>query len=100
MTIPDPRNCSPPPPMPEAVPTRLPVTRLEIDLDAIRSNLRTIRRIAGGRKVVGVIKADGYGHGALAVAQALANEGVDYLAAGSIDEAVSVRGAGIAAPIL
>jgi alanine racemase len=86
--------------MHEAAPTRLPATRLEIDLDAIRSNLRTIRRMAGGRRVIGVIKADAYGHGASPIAPTLVNEGVDYLAAGSIDDAVNVRGAGVAAPIL
>jgi alanine racemase len=74
---------------------------LEIDLDAVADNYREIKRRAGpGRKIIGVIKADGYGHGAPAVALTLARLDVDFLASGSLREAVAVRRSGIATPIV
>ena len=49
--------------------------RIEIDLDAIRSNLLTARRLSPGSSLFATIKADAYGHGAVAVAQALSPAG-------------------------
>ena len=74
---------------------------MELDLDALASNLHAIRSLAGpDKKVIASIKANGYGHGALEMARALADLGVDMLATGSFDEAVLVREAGVEIPIL
>ncbi len=74
---------------------------LEIDLDALRANLATIRRLAGaGVPVKPVVKADAYGHGALPVAHALEAAGVDGFCVAAFDEALALREGGIADPIL
>jgi alanine racemase len=75
-------------------------TRAEIDLAALRHNLRAIRRSAGEARVWAVLKADGYGHGAPAVARTLERAGVDGLAVALLEEAIELRDAGIRAPIL
>lgn len=60
-----------------------------------------VRRVVGpGVAVCGVVKADAYGHGAVAVGRALVAAGVDHLAVASFDEACELRRAGIAAPLL
>jgi alanine racemase len=71
-----------------------------IDLDALRANFAVAARLAAGRRVIAVVKADGYGHGAIAVARALAGAGVGALATWGVGEAVELRDAGIAAPLL
>jgi alanine racemase len=71
-----------------------------IDLDALRHNARRALQLAGGRTVIGVVKADGYGHGAEAVARGLLAEGVARLAVVSVAEGAVLRRAGIVAPIL
>ncbi len=54
----------------------------EIDLSALRHNLSVIKsRVAGGARLCAVVKADAYGHGALAVAREAVAAGADYLAA-------------------
>ena len=73
---------------------------LEIDLAAVRANYRAICRQAAGRTVIAVIKGDAYGHGAVAVARTLEAAGVKVLAAGSVEEAIAVRRAGVTAPLL
>lgn len=74
---------------------------LEIDLDALASNLATIRALAGpGIPVHPVVKADAYGHGAVPVARALERLGADGLCVAAYDEAAALRDAGIAIPIL
>jgi alanine racemase len=74
---------------------------LEIDLDALRHNLDVLRRLAGpGVPILPVVKADAYGHGAVAVAQALEEAGVQGLCVAAYDEAVQLREAGIRARIL
>ncbi len=74
---------------------------LEIDLDAVQSNLVVLREAAGpGVRVRPVVKADAYGHGAVPVARALEAAGVDGFCVAAFDEAVELRDAGIAAPIL
>jgi len=57
-------------------------------------------RLAAGRRVIAVVKADAYGHGAAPVARALAAAGCGELATWSVGEAVALRDAGIAAPLL
>ncbi|MBR6004203.1 MAG: alanine racemase, partial [Lachnospiraceae bacterium] len=61
----------------------------EIDLDALIYNYKKIReKIGPNVKFLGVVKADAYGHGAIEVAKALEENGADYLAVSSIDEAM------------
>jgi alanine racemase len=75
-------------------------TRAEIDLSALRGNLRALRRVAGDARVWAVLKADGYGHGASAVARTLERAGVDGISVALLEEALELRAAGIRAPIL
>lgn len=71
-----------------------------IDLEALRHNARRAIECAAGRAVIGVVKADGYGHGASEIARGLLAEGVSRLAVVSVAEGASLRRAGIMAPIL
>jgi alanine racemase len=73
---------------------------VEVDHGAIRSNLAVIREAAGGAQVIGVVKANAYGHGAVAVARTLAAAGVDRLAVATVDEGVELRAAGVEGPLL
>ena len=71
-----------------------------IDLDAICENMRRTReRIAKGTKLMVVVKADGYGHGAVPIAKAL-NGIADYYAVAIVEEGIVLRKAGITEPIL
>lgn len=72
----------------------------EISLEAIGHNIREVKkRLPEGVKLLGVVKANAYGHGAVPVASYLENQ-VDYFAAATIEEAVELRENGISAPIL
>lgn len=72
----------------------------EISLEAIGHNIREVKkRLPEGVKLLGVVKANAYGHGAVPVASYLANQ-VDYFATATIEEAVELRENGISAPIL
>ncbi len=73
--------------------------RAEVDLGAIRHN---VRQLAARRhdEVVGVVKANAYGHGAVPVARTLVEEGVGRLAVATVPEAVTLREAGVEARIL
>jgi len=76
-------------------------TRVEVNLDSIVHNFREIKRVVGDRvKVMGVVKANAYGHGAYHVAKALVENGVDYLAVATVEEALELRSCGITAPVL
>lgn len=70
------------------------------DLDALTHNLGIIRRLVGERKLCPAVKADAYSHGALAVAHALSRAGADMFAVAMTEEAVDLRQAGIAEPVL
>ena len=71
-------------------------TFAEIDLGAIRHNLRQIRnRVDKDIKILAIVKADAYGHGMKKVSQAVAREGIDYFGVASLDEARTLREAGI-----
>lgn len=72
----------------------------EINLDNFRHNFREVKRLAEGKKVFGVIKADGYGHGAVELAKVLEEENADYFAVAVIDEAIELRRNGFKEPIL
>ena len=76
-------------------------TWAEIDLDALEHNFRTLQdRVGPDTGVVGVVKADAYGHGALHVARTLEELGAAYLAVSSLDEGRELRHSGIRMPIL
>ncbi len=75
-------------------------TRVEVDLGAIVGNARLVRSLTHA-DVFAVVKADGYGHGAITVAQALTRaNAVAGFAVSLVEEGVTLRDAGIAAPIL
>ena len=72
-----------------------------IDLDAICHNIKEVKRVIGpGVKVMPVIKADGYGHGAVPIAKALNEIGVDAFAVAIIEEGITLRNNGITQPIV
>jgi alanine racemase len=75
-------------------------TRATIDLGALRANFAEARRRAGGREIIAVIKADGYGHGAVRVARTLVASGCRRLAVLTTSEAAELRDAGIEAALL
>lgn len=72
----------------------------EINLDNFRHNFREVKRLAKGKKTFGVIKADGYGHGAVELAKILEEEKADYFAVAVITEALELRRNGFKQPIL
>lgn len=71
-----------------------------VDLNAIAANVEALRRIAGTPHFLAVTKANGYGHGAAAVARAALTGGADWLGVVDATEAAVLRDAGISAPIL
>ena len=71
-----------------------------IRLAAIRANFTTAAASAAGREIIAVIKADGYGHGAVPVARVALAKGADWLGVARIEEAVELREAGLEVPIL
>ncbi len=74
--------------------------RADIDLDAIRKNIRAINRgLRKGTKTCAVVKANGYGHGAVQVAEKITDL-VDFFAVATIDEALKLREHHITLPIL
>ena len=76
-------------------------TEIEISLDEISRNACLIRQAIPGRvKMLGVVKADAYGHGDVQVARCLVEQGADMLATAIDEEALALRDAGIACPIL
>jgi alanine racemase len=75
-------------------------TRAEVNLAALRHNLRVVARHAGESRVWPVLKADGYGHGAPAVARTLERAGAQGFCVALLEEAVELREAGIRTPIL
>ncbi|WP_407673216.1 alanine racemase [Paenibacillus alkalitolerans] len=77
------------------------MTRAEVDLDALRHNLGEFRRSLGPDiRLMAVVKANAYGHGAVKVAEEAVDFGVDYLAVAFLDEAIELRSHGIQAPVL
>ncbi|MGI6077399.1 MAG: alanine racemase [Fastidiosipilaceae bacterium] len=73
----------------------------EIDLSALAHNARQIKALTGPTcEIMGIVKADAYGHGACEVAPVLLNNGFTRLAVSLLDEAIALRKSGITAPIL
>ena len=76
-------------------------TWAEVSLNAIKYNTKQFKDFIGDTvHLMAVVKADGYGHGAIQVANAAIQAGADYLAVALIDEAIELREAGITHPIL
>ncbi len=72
-----------------------------VDLAAVRHNVEVLRRsAASGAELMAVVKADGYGHGAVPVANAALAAGASWLGVCTLDEALQLRAAGITAPVL
>ena len=77
------------------------LTWAEVDLNAYAHNLTELRRIAhGGTRLMAVVKANGYGHGAVEVGRQAIDEGAEYLGVARLNEAVQLREAGLGGPIL
>ena len=66
---------------------------LEIDLAAVRANVRQLIAVAGGSDVWAVVKADGYGHGAVECARAALEAGAGRVCCATLEEAVELRSA-------
>ena len=76
-------------------------TWVEIDLEAIAGNVRRVAEIIGPEvAIMAVLKADAYGHGAVKVARTALNNGARLMGVACLGEALALRQAGIAAPIL
>lgn len=73
---------------------------LVVDLSAIRENVRSVAAQVAPARLMGVVKADGYGHGMEQVARAMAEAGIDAFGVVDLDEARRLREAGIEQPIL
>ena len=72
-----------------------------IDHQALRWNLQQIREKAGRQvKILSMVKANGYGHGAGAISKTLAGAGTDAFGVATLEEGVELRQAGICAPVL
>lgn len=75
-------------------------TWLEIDLDAVRHNVEQIRAHIGGKKLMAIVKANAYGHGAAVLGPFLRECGADCFGVSNIDEAQELRACGVTEPIL
>ncbi|HEX8501763.1 MAG TPA: alanine racemase [Pyrinomonadaceae bacterium] len=76
-------------------------TWAEIDLDALAANFRAVRaRVGAGVKVMGVVKANAYGHGAAECARRLEAEGADWFGVATPEEGFALRRAGVSRPVL
>lgn len=72
----------------------------EIDLDAVRANVRALRERAPGAELMAVVKADAYGHGAIRCARAAQEAGATWLGTATPEEALALRAAGIGGPVM
>lgn len=75
-------------------------TWIEVDLDAITHNVTEVKRLAAHQTLCAVVKADGYGHGAVVCARLFQKMGIDFFAVASVTEAIELRRAGIDSSIL
>lgn len=74
---------------------------VEIDLEAIRNNIRSVRYLAGNKRGIwAAVKANAYGHGAIPVSRACIEAGVNGLCVATIEEACELRQAGFELPVL
>jgi len=74
---------------------------VEIDLGAVQYNVRSLLKLLSPQTaLMAIVKADGYGHGAIAVGQAALSAGATWLGVATIPEGIQLRNAGITSPIL
>jgi alanine racemase len=86
--------------MSHAAPSLRP-TRAEINLGHLAHNVRAVREVlGGGPKLYGVVKADGYGHGAAEVGAEMVRAGADGLCVALVEEGISLREKGLRAPVI
>ncbi len=72
----------------------------EINLSNLDYNIKQIRQKVGDKEIIGVVKADGYGHGSVAVSNVLLDNGVKTLAVATLQEAITLRESGITCPVI
>ena len=75
-------------------------SRVEINLKNLEQNIKNAKKKLKKKKLLAVVKADAYGHGAVAVASRAAAMGIDYLGVGIVEEGIELRNAGIKAEII
>jgi alanine racemase len=73
---------------------------VEVDLDAIAGNVRTLTAEVAPARLLAVVKADAYGHGAVPVAREALRAGAAWLGVALVEEALELREAGVSAPLL
>lgn len=74
---------------------------IEVDLDAITHNIKQLKTLLkASSKIMAVVKADGYGHGALQITKHCQKQGIDSFAVATIDEGIELRKSGITGEIL
>ena len=74
---------------------------VEVNLENLKHNCRTVKQLVGENvKIAAVVKANGYGHGAVQVSKACLEVGADFLTVAVLSEAVELREAGFTCPIL
>ena len=77
------------------------LSRVEIDLSAIAANVRSVKVLIGeNRRIMAVVKADGYGHGMCRVAETALENGASVLGVARVEEGVRLRAHGLEAPVL
>ncbi|GAA0910602.1 alanine racemase [Pseudonocardia zijingensis] len=81
-------------------PSSVPRAEALVDLAAVRHNVAVLREAAPAAQLMAVVKADGYGHGAVEVARAALAGGASWLGVCTLEEAAHLRAAGITAPLL
>lgn len=74
--------------------------RAEIDLEALRANVRTLRASAPGAELMAVVKSDAYGHGAVRCARAAVEAGATWLGTATPEEALALRAAGLSGRLM
>ena len=72
----------------------------EVDLDAIAYNVQNIKKIIGNKEIIAVVKADGYGHGAIDIVPVLLENGINKLAVAVLTEAIELRNSNVKVPIM
>lgn len=75
-------------------------TWIEIDLEALANNVRRLVELMAPARIMAVLKADAYGHGAVKVARTAINNGASWIGVATLGEGITLRQAGIDAPIL
>jgi len=69
-------------------------TWVEIDLSALDHNIKAIKEAIGSAEIIGIVKADAYGHGSVRCAKVLRSNGVSRFAVATVEEALTLREAG------